>query len=360
MNVKRLCGFALALLLAFRCMALPAAASGRFADVPADSVYGESVAYLVEHGITRGAGNHCYCPERPVTVSEWAVLLFRALDGSGLDSYPSDKQAEFCIQQCYQKEWLYVREVLSPETVLCRGNLLLSAFRAFGLPVYDSTLYGDAPMSPLENALRVGRALELCPEGASPSEEMTRGDAAVLLHTLLTQTLEVATPPLLNELDIQAESSADLNRFLLEINRVPAPILQAFCAAGWEFHVAPAYMQAYSERRGTDYGGLTVYAEKRIYVSASVSVIHEFGHFLAWELGFPPEHDALYCAEQESARTVLRDYAVTNSQEYFADYFSFWIRNSDDKSEMERLKAATPQTYAYFAALEACGWTGSS
>lgn len=75
---------------------------------------------------------------------------------------------------------------------------------------------------------------------------------------------------------------------------------------------------------------------------------------------FPPEHDALYCAEQESARTVLRDYAVTNSQEYFADYFSFWIRNSDDKSEMERLKAATPQTYAYFAALEACGWTGSS
>lgn len=56
----------------------------------------------------------------------------------------------------------------------------------------------------------------------------------------------------------------------------------------------------------------------------------------------------------------MRDYAVTNSQEYFADYFSFWIRNSDDKSEMERLKAATPQTYAYFAALEACGWTGSS
>ena len=87
-------------------------------------------------------------------------------------------------------------------------------------------------------------------------------------------------------------------------------------------------MQAYSERRGTDYGGLTVYAEKRIYVSASVSVIHEFGHFLAWELGFPPEHDALYCAEQESARTVLRDYAVTNSQEYFADYFSFWIRKA--------------------------------
>ena len=111
MNVKRLCGFALALLLAFRCMALPAAASGRFADVPADSVYGVCFVYLVEHGPTRGAGNHCYCPERPVTVSEWAVLLFRALDGSGLDSYPSDKQAEVCIQQCYQKGWLDVREV---------------------------------------------------------------------------------------------------------------------------------------------------------------------------------------------------------------------------------------------------------
>ena len=74
-------------------------------------------------------------------------------------------------------------------------------------------------MSPLENALRVGRALELCPEGASPSEEMTRGDAAVLLHTLLTQTLEVATPPLLNELDIQ----------LIEQRRLsPQPISTVF------------------------------------------------------------------------------------------------------------------------------------
>ena len=360
MNSKRLFNLCAAVFLTLSFRILPASAAETFSDIPADSLYYESVDYLAERGITSGTGGGCFSPGRPITVREWAVFLSRAFGGRPLSGELSDDPTALCIQRCYQNGWLGVSSAASPDETLCRGELLLSAFRAFGLPVYDSTLYGDAPMSPLENALRVGRALELCTEGASPSEEMTRGDAAVLLHTLLTQTLEVATPPLLNELDIQAESSADLNRFLLEINRVPAPILQAFCAAGWEFHVAPAYMQAYSERRGTDYGGLTVYAEKRIYVSASVSVIHEFGHFLAWELGFPPEHDALYCAEQESARTVLRDYAVTNSQEYFADYFSFWIRNSDDKSEMERLKAATPQTYAYFAALEACGWTGSS
>ena len=64
MNVKRLCGFALALLLAFRCMALPAAASAGSLMCRRILCMVKAVAYLVEHGITRGAGNHCYCPER--------------------------------------------------------------------------------------------------------------------------------------------------------------------------------------------------------------------------------------------------------------------------------------------------------
>lgn len=97
-SVERLCEFAPILLLVFRCMALPVATSGRSTDVPMDSVYGESVAYLVEYEITRKAENYYYCPERLITVSEWAILLFKVLDESGLDSYPSGKQIEFCIQ----------------------------------------------------------------------------------------------------------------------------------------------------------------------------------------------------------------------------------------------------------------------
>lgn len=69
--------------------------------------------------------------------------------------------------------------------------------------------------------------------------------------------------------------------------------------------------------------GLTSYSEKRIYVSTPSSTIHEFGHFLEWVLRFPPEYEMLYREEAEAALAVLREYAATNSHEYFADYFAF-------------------------------------
>ena len=63
---------------------LPASAAGRFSDVPAGSPFYESVTYLAECGITAGTGGHSFSPERPITVREWAALLFRAFDGSTL------------------------------------------------------------------------------------------------------------------------------------------------------------------------------------------------------------------------------------------------------------------------------------
>ena len=132
--------------------------------------------------------------------------------------------------------------------------------------------------------------------------------------------------------------------------------MQAFHDAGWEYHVSPDYLRSYSEEHGMNCIGLTSYSEKRIYVSTPSSTIHEFGHFLEWVLRFPPEHEMLYREEAEAALAVLREYAATNSHEYFADYFAFWIRNSADEARMERLKTAAPQTYEYFSALEACNW----
>lgn len=211
-------------------------------------------------------------------------------------------------------------------------------------------------MSPQENAVRIGEELGLCPEGAAPLECMTRGDAAMLLFPLLTQSIEIAAPPILDVVPIHADASTDLNRYLLEIACVPESILQAFHDAGWEYHVSPDYLRSYSEEHGMNCIGLTSYSEKRIYVSTPSSTIHEFGHFLEWVLRFPPEYEMLYREEAEAALAVLREYAATNSHEYFADYFAFWIRNSADEARMERLKTAAPQTYEYFSALEACNW----
>ena len=70
-------------------------------------------------------------------------------------------------------------------------------------------------MSPQENAVRIGEELGLCPERAAPLECMTRGDAAMLLFPLLTQSIEIAAPPILDVVPIHADASTDLNRYLV-------------------------------------------------------------------------------------------------------------------------------------------------
>ena len=54
------------------------AADSPFSDVAPDAPYAESIAYLVEHGITNGTGTDTFSPDAPVTVRQWSVMLCRA------------------------------------------------------------------------------------------------------------------------------------------------------------------------------------------------------------------------------------------------------------------------------------------
>ena len=68
----------LALLLTFTLIVPASAAEYGFSDVPADSPWYESVAYIAERGITIGTGEGRYSPDAPITTRQWAVMLCRA------------------------------------------------------------------------------------------------------------------------------------------------------------------------------------------------------------------------------------------------------------------------------------------
>lgn len=357
MKLLKFLGFTAATFTLLTSSALAADIHSPFVDIPPGSPYEESVTYLFEQGVTSGTGENQYSPQRPISIQEWAVLLSRALGEDDLTGIPPETQSSACIQQCYHRGWLDITAVSAPDTPVCRGELLRSAFRAFGIPVYDASLYSDdTHQTAWENAVRVGQELGLCPNGSDPQHIMTRGDAALLLFALMNQSFEVAPPPLLEELSIHASTDVDLNDYLLEIDQIPAPILDAFDDTGWEYHIDSAYLQDYSAEHDLSCIGLTYYSTKRIYVGPASPTLHEFGHFLDWALGFPPVQEQLYQAEAQQSVRVLRDYSATNSHEYFADFFAYWIRNSGRAKQMELLKEAAPETYAYFAELEAQGW----
>ena len=271
----------------------------------------------------------------PVTVRQWADMLC----GAYLDT-PSE-----------------IGCVAAPESGLCRGVLYQSAFAAAGLHIYDSTLYpgGEAP-SVYENCLRVGAELGLCPAGAEPMELVTRGEAAALLDALLACEPRIREPPIIEEFPIQNPNEVNLNDYLLELRRVPESILRAFADSGWTYAVDFRHLASLSRRYGTSCTGAADYGEKHIYVSEAKATVHEFGHFLDSMLGFPPGRSSFYEAEAGEASAFLRAYAGTSCREYFADYFAYYVTNHSNAEKTAQMERLTPETFAFFSALEAGGW----
>ena len=285
----------------------------------------------------------------PVTVRQWAAMLC----GAYLDT-PSESG---CVAEAYHRGWLPVTAVAAPESGLCRGVLYQSAFAAAGLHIYDSTLYpGGEALSAYENCLRVGAELGLCPAGTEPMELVTRDEAAALLDALLTRDFQVSEPPMLTEFPIQNPDEVNLNDYLLELRRVPESILRAFADSGWTYAVDFQHLASLTRRYGTSCTGAADYDKKHIYVSEAKATVHEFGHFLDSMLGFPPGRGSFYEAEAGAASAFLRAYAGTGCREYFADYFAYYIANHSNAEKAAQMERLTPETFAFFSALEAGGW----
>ena len=325
---------------------LPTAASAactRFDDVPESADCYESVMYLAEHEITQGTGNGCFSPDAPVTVRQWAMMLCRAYDVKVEGSSWSDL-SQSAVEQAYRKGWLNETALSAPNIQLCRGALLKSAFAAAKIPVYDSVLYaGGVSLPDHENCIRIGKELQLCGEANTANEIVTRRDAAMLLHAILTRTFTVTAPEA--PVTLVNAAGVNINDYLLALRQVPEPMLAAFKVAGWTYRIDFDYISELSKKLNMSCIGATNYSRKTIYISEASATLHEFGHFLDWTLGFPAEHEQLFRAE--AAAAPLRNYAKTNAREYFADCFAYWVKYAENANAISLLQECAPMTYRY-------------
>ena len=325
---------------------LPTAASAvctGFVDVPESADCYESVMYLAGHEIAAGTGNDCFSPEQLITVEQWAVMLCRAygVEAAG-DSWQDVSRSS--VVEAYRQGWLNTTAVTAPRSPMCCSVLVESALAAADVPVYDSTLYEEAAsLSSADNILRVGRELGLCADDADANALVTRGEAAIILHAVLTQSFHVEEPPA--PVTLENRSGINANAILMELQYVPRPILDTFNARGWKLAIDCNYIAELGRRCGVGCTGATDYAERMIYVSEAGAVLHEFGHFLDWLLGFPAEHERLFRTEATAA--PLRDYAKTNAREYFADCFAYWVKYAENANAISLLQKCAPMTYRY-------------
>lgn len=333
------CTLVLAVILS---TAASAACTG-FDDVPETADCYESVIYLAECEIAAGTENDCFSPKQLITVEQWAVMLCRAYDVKVEGSSWSDL-SQSAVEQAYRKGWLNETALSAPNIQLCRGALLKSAFAAAKIPVYDSVLYaGGVSLPDYENCIRIGKELQLCGEANTANEIVTRGDAAMLLHAILTRAFTVEAPPA--PVALVNAAGVNINDYLVVLRQVPEPMLAAFNAAGWTYRIDFDYISELSNRLNMSCIGATNYSRKTIYLSEASATLHEFGHFLDWTLGFPAEHEQLFRAE--AAAAPLRNYAKTNAREYFADCFAYWVKYAENANAISLLQECAPMTYRY-------------
>lgn len=337
----------------FFALSVPAHAVSGFSDIGEDSPYFEGVECLKERGIVNGIGNGQFSPDTAVTVRQWAVMLCRAYDLEEHDTALGFGTS--CIQQCQENGWLQITALEEPDIRICWSSLLESAFHVIDYPVYDYELYPDGTkMSSQENYLRIGKELGICGQDATLSQIATRGDAAKLLFQLLTQSFEAKEPPY--PVSIKNQEDIFLNEYLVELKRVPSQILQRFEERQWVYIINFDTLAQFSKQYGTSCIGITTYSKKQICVSAPEATVHELGHFLHCQLGFPSDFEKLFQQESSAARPLLRDYSLTNSHEYFADCFTLWLTYHDNERMMAALREKAPGTYQFFFALEQKNW----
>ena len=334
---------------------LPTAASAactRFDDVPETADCYESVIYLAEHEITQGTGNGCFSPDAPVTVRQWVMMLCRAYDVKVEGSSWSDL-SQSAVEQAYRKGWLNETALSAPNIQLCRGALLKSAFAAAKIPVYDSVLYaGGVSLPDHENCIRIGKELQLCGEANTANEIVTRRDAAMLLHAILTRAFTVTAPEA--PVTLVNAAGVNINDYLLALRQVPEPMLAAFKVAGWTYRIDFNYISELSKQLNMSCIGATNYSQKAIYISEASATLHEFGHFLDWTLGFPAEHEQLFRAE--AAAAPLRNYAKTNAREYFADCFAYWVKYAENANAISLLQECAPLMFRYMEEVTILQW----
>lgn len=320
-----------------------------FQDVTSDSPWYEGVTNAAEHGITSGTGNGYFSPDSNITARQWAVMLCRAYD----KQVEEQADSEFGISQmklAFNEGWLDVGAMIYPDIGICRRYAYESIFRVEQIPVFSTSLYANAPAE--NHFVHVAKENGLCSSDANELDLLTRGEAVQLIYLMQTRDIKVATPDLLKTMNIVNADEVNLNSFLLELEKVPEPILYEFNALGWSYRVDSEYVDQFSDRVGMDCAGCCSYANKSVYVKADYATVHEIGHFYHKLVGFDGISEDLFEKEALEAAKVLGTYATTNHKEYFAEVFDYWMQHSDH-AQLERV---APETHAYFTALEKGNW----
>ena len=331
--------------------ALAYASDNRFTDVDSSSQFSECISYLADKGIMSGTAVGKFSPDSYITVKQFAVAMCRAY---GIETAGNtwEEVSRDALMKAYGNGWVSSSVFDNDNMNLCRESALESTLIAAKVPVYSSTLYDNQDTACSSDIMRTAANLGLCSSTASPSDLVTRGEAGYFIYKTLTEkyTVDAPKPPV----NMVNSANVNANDYLLKLKGLPEEVTKDFNEQGWTFKIDFDYPAQLGRERGLSCIGVTSYSKKAIFVSDASAIWHEFGHYVEGRLTFPAKHTELFIREAQNS--ILRGYAKSNSNEYFADCFEYYLKNKDNAKNIDLFKSKAPMTYQYLQELEACGW----
>ena len=180
---------------------------------------------------------------------------------------------------------------------------------------------------------------------------MSRGEAADIINKILNGNFKkveyTANFPVAYKLDNFYGMDWIFRKNLIFFNQIPDKYIEFFNKAGYTYiitNTCEEYFPNYKFLVGmTDSGNKKVYVEK--YTNLS-TVQHEIGHVIFLEV-FGDQNNTLsfiYEKEKQSIVKFVGDYALTNSNEFWAEAFSYLLINKNNVDRIQRFREANPLT----------------
>ena len=329
-----------------------------FSDVSVNSPYYQAVEYLADAGIVSGCGNGIYAPDRTLTGGEYATILARALrvDTQGFQEECVPWFSGY-VTRLYQEDVLTVPEYkFLSEGKVTWAVVWRTLLPRFGVYFYPAEYYYDTSTLPwyIHNeyndstvaAIKIG----LHDPDSSPTAIPTRVELAVALYRLMVEDFTPLPEPhiigsLLDEdTAITPVTFYRRNAVLSATEILPEKVIESFLSNDWKIKLSGVYVD-FPEYSSSSIAGLTVYANKRIYLECdrASTVLHEFGHYMEYDTKSDLKVDKVFQQEHEHAKILLEDYAQTNAREYFACAIEEYFLNEEERHIFEQ---ELPLTYA--------------
>lgn len=342
-----------------------------FSDVPKNHTYYDDICWAAENGIATGY-NGKFDPDREVTVLQFYTMLSRSIpeDESDTGSLGAEKGTMiYHLRRAVRHGWTGRNGAeieLRKDNNIAVGSAWNYALTANGTQVYANSLYGGS-YDPYQDGMRAAKELGLITEdNADEMRPVTRAEAVSIIHAAHLNTKAMSEPPIVTEMKgaVKNLPQSVFNDFYADMAEVPEPIRKAFIKDGWTICFDTDKISAYSDKSGIyGIGGMTVYAEKTIYLASAGSFLHEMGHYYQEKLKTSGMDADVYStfdtfrSEEKWSGALYTNSRQTDGAEFFADAFRYYVYCGAVRADPTGKDKESPlKSQMYFDHLAAQGW----